>query len=94
MPPAAPQPSVVPAPDGNAAQSVDPVIEVHAVVKDYPAASGAVRALDHVTLRVVAGELVAIVGKSNCGKLPLLVVHMADGRVLDAGPGGRGVTDG
>ncbi len=74
MPPVAPGPGAVPASDGTAAHSSDPVIDLQDVVKDYSTAAGSVRALDHVTLRVGTGELVAIVGKSGCGKSTLLNV--------------------
>lgn len=50
--------------------SEQPIIEVIDVVKTFE--EGRLRALDGVSLRVDAGEFVAIVGPSGCGKSTLL----------------------
>jgi putative ABC transport system ATP-binding protein len=61
------------------------VVEMEDVVKVYGTGAAAVRALDRVSLRVAAGELVALTGPSASGKSTLL--HLAGG--LDRPTGGR-----
>ena len=49
-----------------------PVLQFVDVRKEYRSASGAVQALDGVSLGVAAGEMIALVGRSGCGKSTLL----------------------
>ena len=49
-----------------------PAIQVGDVVKTYPLAAGEFIAVDHLSLDIVRGEFVAIVGRSGSGKTTLL----------------------
>jgi ABC-type lipoprotein export system ATPase subunit len=49
-----------------------PLLSFEGVVKEYQSDGEAVRALDDVTVRLEAGQFVAIVGRSGCGKSTLL----------------------
>jgi len=53
------------------------VLTLSAIVKDYPAAEGPLRALDGVNLSLAAGESAVVVGPSGAGKSTLL--HIAGG---------------
>jgi putative ABC transport system ATP-binding protein len=57
--------------------SMDTIIEVHRLVKQYRGRAGAVTALDGIDLQVGRGEFVAILGKSGAGKTTL--VNMVSG---------------
>src|SRR5258705_5696360 len=47
-------------------------LAIEDVSKSFKGASGAVLALDHVSLNVTEGEFVCLVGASGCGKTTLL----------------------
>ncbi len=49
------------------------MLELVNIRKTWPAKSGAVQALDGITLRIEAGELVTVKGPSGCGKTTLLL---------------------
>ncbi|MCX7683328.1 MAG: ABC transporter ATP-binding protein [Anaerolineae bacterium] len=66
------------------------VIRTENLTKIYGAGEAVVIALDHVNLRVEAGEFVAVMGPSGCGKSTLL--HLIGG--LDRPTEGRVLLDG
>ncbi len=66
------------------------ILAARQVVKDYPQGDGVQRVLDHVTLEVGTGELVAIMGPSGSGKSTLL--HLLGG--LDTPDSGEVELDG
>jgi len=50
--------------DPEAARAAAPLMEAHELVKDF----GAVRVIDHVSLRLMRGETLGLVGESGSGK--------------------------
>jgi len=86
----------LPAPGASAARaSAWPVLELDDVTKEYPG----VTALDRVSLRIEAGELLAIVGPSGSGKSTLLQImgtldRPTSGRVLIEGRDAAACDDG
>ena len=67
-----------------------PIVRILDVVKEYRADGQPVRALNGVSLDVEAGQFVALVGRSGCGKTTLLNLAGA----MDAPSSGEVVIDG
>jgi putative ABC transport system ATP-binding protein len=70
---------------GAPAGATAPVVAADAVVKDYRAPGGTVRALRGVSLDIEPGHMVSVVGPSGCGKSTLL--HLLGG--VDVPTSGR-----
>lgn len=79
-----------PAPVSNESQVDIALLRIEEVTKDYLTDGQRVRALDRVSLDVVAGEFVALVGRSGCGKSTLLNLAGA----MDFPTSGRVLLDG
>ena len=67
-----------------------PMVEVHGLVRDYPAGGDVVHALRGIDLEVARGELLAVRGRSGSGKTTLL--NLLGG--LDAPTAGTVLVDG
>jgi len=70
--------------------STEPLVSVEQVVRKFPLDHSAVTALDHVSLRIDAGEFLAISGPSGSGKSTLLNLIGC----IDRPTGGRILIDG
>jgi len=57
---------------GNGAATDAPFLQIRGVQKNYRTPTGVLRALDTVDLDISAGEFVAFIGRSGCGKTTLL----------------------
>jgi putative ABC transport system ATP-binding protein len=76
--------------DARAPELYKPIVEVEALLRDYPIGDTVVHALRGVDLRVQRGQLVAVQGRSGSGKTTLL--NMIGG--LDRPTSGRVWIDG
>jgi oligopeptide/dipeptide ABC transporter ATP-binding protein len=66
-----PAPSSAPAPRSGADRSATPLLEVRDLHVAFRGRDGVARAVDGVDLAMRAGEIVALVGESGCGKTTL-----------------------
>ena len=54
------------------AADAEPMVETRDLVREFTMGTSVIRAVDAITMRVEAGELVAVVGRSGSGKTTLL----------------------
>jgi putative ABC transport system ATP-binding protein len=81
----------------DASSAAVPLLQARAVSKWYGKGTGRFQALDDVSLRVMAGEAVAIVGKSGSGKSTLMHIlalldEPSEGSVLIDGESAEGLS--
>jgi len=79
---------------GGGYATTAPLLDVAALRVEFPTPRGSVRAADDVSFRVQAGEIVALVGESRCGKsvTTLALMRLLTGQL--APTAGRIVFDG
>jgi len=65
------QPSEATAPSAAWTAQADPLVSLRDVYKTFPSGRQTVRAVDGVTLDILQGETLGLVGESGCGKSTL-----------------------
>lgn len=63
-------------------KSTEPALAIQGLSLEFPTYSGAVKALDNISIDVGQAEIIGIVGESGCGKS---VTTMAATRLLPEG---------
>jgi putative ABC transport system ATP-binding protein len=85
-----PSQTLTPAPSTIGREEVDPMIDMHGIVKTFKNAAGEVTVLKGIDLTIYRGEFVSLVGKSGSGKSTLLnmitgIDHPTQGRMIIGG---------